>query len=256
MALQNRSLKMGGYPVEGVADATEDDHAINKGQFDATVATLAPLDSPALTGDPTAPTPSASDNDTSIATTAFVQTELADYAPLASPALTGNPTAPTQSADDNSTKIATTAYADTAAANAGFDVIYTTSDFSMTSGTWTDVTDLTIALEASSVYSLEYTLPYSPLGGNTEIGLNGPSGQTFLASGFPAANGLSGNVISSYDTAIINDNAGTGSNSSGIISVIFITTTAGDLDVRIRRTSGAGTATIFALASCRYKKIG
>ena len=33
-------------------------------------------------------------------------------APLASPALTGNPTAPTQSAGDNSTKLATTAYVD------------------------------------------------------------------------------------------------------------------------------------------------
>jgi hypothetical protein len=33
----------------------------------------APLASPALTGDPTAPTPATSDNDTSIATTAFVQ---------------------------------------------------------------------------------------------------------------------------------------------------------------------------------------
>ena len=38
-------------------------------------------------------------------------------APLASPALTGNPTAPTQSASDNSTKIATTAYTDTAISN-------------------------------------------------------------------------------------------------------------------------------------------
>ena len=36
-------------------------------------------------------------------------------ADLASPALTGNPTAPTQTAGDNSTKIATTAYADNAA---------------------------------------------------------------------------------------------------------------------------------------------
>jgi len=38
---------------------------------------------------------------------------LAPYATLASPALTGNPTAPTQTAGDNSTKIATTAYVDT-----------------------------------------------------------------------------------------------------------------------------------------------
>jgi hypothetical protein len=36
--------------------------------------------SPTFTGDPKAPTPSAGDNDTSIATTAYVQTELADYA--------------------------------------------------------------------------------------------------------------------------------------------------------------------------------
>lgn len=37
----------------------------------------APLASPALTGNPTAPTPTVGDNDTSIATTAFVQGELA-----------------------------------------------------------------------------------------------------------------------------------------------------------------------------------
>ena len=41
-------------------------------------------------------------------------TDLAAKAPLASPALTGTPTAPTASALDNSTKVATTAYADSA----------------------------------------------------------------------------------------------------------------------------------------------
>lgn len=39
------------------------------------------LASPAMTGNPTAPTASANDNDTSVATTAYVQTELADFAP-------------------------------------------------------------------------------------------------------------------------------------------------------------------------------
>jgi hypothetical protein len=43
-----------------------------KGEADALLAAKAPLASPALTGNPTAPTPSAGDNDTSIATTAFV----------------------------------------------------------------------------------------------------------------------------------------------------------------------------------------
>jgi hypothetical protein len=62
----------------------------------------------ALTGNPTAPTPATSDNDTSIATTAFVKAQ--GYAPLASPALTGNPTAPTATFGDNDTSIATTAF--------------------------------------------------------------------------------------------------------------------------------------------------
>ena len=70
----------------------------------------APLESPALTGSPTAPTQPASDDSTKIATTAHVKSVVEDYAPLASPALTGSPTAPTQPASDDSTKIATTAY--------------------------------------------------------------------------------------------------------------------------------------------------
>jgi len=111
----------------------------------------APLESPAFTGNPTAPTPTPGDNDTSIATTAFVQaaiaaliagapggldtlTELAAAlgndanfaatitnalalrAPLASPGFTGNPTAPTPAPGDNDTSIATTAFVQAAIA--------------------------------------------------------------------------------------------------------------------------------------------
>ena len=74
-----------------------------------------------------APTPSALDNSTKIATTAYtdaavaVETSRAEaaealLAPLASPALTGTPTAPTQTALTNNTDIATTAYTDAAVA--------------------------------------------------------------------------------------------------------------------------------------------
>jgi hypothetical protein len=66
------------------------------------------LASPVFTGNPTAPTPTAGDNDTSIATTAFVTTAVS--ALLASPVFTGNPTAPTPTVDDNDTSIATTAF--------------------------------------------------------------------------------------------------------------------------------------------------
>lgn len=55
----------------------------------------APLADPVFTGDPQAPTRSQGDNDTSIATTAFVVAATAPKANLASPAFTGTPTVPT-----------------------------------------------------------------------------------------------------------------------------------------------------------------
>jgi len=74
------------------------------------IALKAPTNSPTFTGDPKAPTPPTADNDTRVATTAFVKTNLASYVPLADPAFTGNPTAPTPAASDNDTSIATTAF--------------------------------------------------------------------------------------------------------------------------------------------------
>ena len=59
---------------------------------DITDAGGAPLDSPAFTGNPTAPTPAAADNDTSVATTAFVKQAIAvtgSYLPLGGGTLTG-----------------------------------------------------------------------------------------------------------------------------------------------------------------------
>jgi phage-related tail fiber protein len=121
----------------------------------------APLNSPVLTGDPRAPTPAAGDNDTSIATTAFVQAAIAalvngspealnqlnelaaalgnnpNYAtdiatalglkaPLSSPALTGTPTAPTPETSDSSGRLATTAFAQAIFAALGQNVTQST----------------------------------------------------------------------------------------------------------------------------------
>ncbi len=80
----------------------------------ANLASFAPLASPTFTGDPKVPTATAGDNDTSAASTAFVQTAIAPKAPLASPAFTGAPTAPTPPPADNSTAVATTAFVNAA----------------------------------------------------------------------------------------------------------------------------------------------
>lgn len=72
----------------------------------------ADLASPALTGNPTAPTQTAGNNSTRVATTAYVDTGLALKANLASPTFTGTPAGPTASAAAGTTQLATTAYAD------------------------------------------------------------------------------------------------------------------------------------------------
>ena len=73
-----------------------------------------PFNSPAFTGVPTAPTAGTGTNTTQVATTAFVNAEIAsdtaNLAPLNSPALTGVPTAPTATTGTNTTQLATTAY--------------------------------------------------------------------------------------------------------------------------------------------------
>lgn len=77
-----------------------------KGELDK----KANLDSPDLTGTPTAPTTAESDNSQKIATTAFIKQVLLAYAKLASPDFTGKPTAPTADQSSNDTQLATTAF--------------------------------------------------------------------------------------------------------------------------------------------------
>lgn len=63
----------------------------------------------------TATTPATADNNTNIATTAFVKAQ--NYAPLASPSLTGTPLATTAAVTTNTTQIATTAFVNAEIAN-------------------------------------------------------------------------------------------------------------------------------------------
>jgi len=89
---------------------------------------LAPINSPALTGTPTAPTASpATTNTTQIATTAFVQAAitaaLSIYAKLASPIFSGTPTVPTAAPGTNTLQAASTAFVQAAIAAATATIV-------------------------------------------------------------------------------------------------------------------------------------
>jgi hypothetical protein len=71
---------------------------------------FAPIMDPFFGGNPQAPTPATADNDQSIATTAYVKANMVGLAPLASPTFTGDPKAPTPGPGDNDTSVATTAF--------------------------------------------------------------------------------------------------------------------------------------------------
>lgn len=129
--------------ITGTATNVSGIVAIEHGGTGATTATAAlanlgaaPLNSPALTGLPTAPTPAAADSSSQLATTAYVKSQgyitvagapvqsvagktgvvtltVADVsgaAPLVSPVFSGTPTGPTPSAGDSSGQLATTAF--------------------------------------------------------------------------------------------------------------------------------------------------
>ena len=81
----------------------------------------AELASPTFTGTPAAPTATVGTNTTQVATTAFVNAEIANditgKADLASPTFTGTPAAPTASVGTNTTQVATTAFVNAEIAN-------------------------------------------------------------------------------------------------------------------------------------------
>ena len=101
----------------------EGDLSITESQI-SDLGTYATLASPVFTGTPTAPTQAGGNNTTRLATTAFVQGELAGFATTASPAFTGTPTAPTATTGTSTTQIATTQFvAASVAAAGGGDVL-------------------------------------------------------------------------------------------------------------------------------------
>lgn len=121
---------------------------------------FAPINSPAFTGTPTAPTPASNNNSNDLATTAYVQNQ--GYAALASPHLTGTPTAPTGTPGDNTTQIATDAFVTAAltAKAAAFATAWVTFQGSSSGGAQTILKSYNVASVTRSSMGL-YAIVFS-----------------------------------------------------------------------------------------------
>jgi hypothetical protein len=294
----------------GISDAPSDGNTY--GRKDAAWIDLASdfalLDSPTFTGDPKAPTPTAGDNDTSIATTAFVTAaddavksqligtassgmdtlgEIENYiaanitptlgnkADVFSPTFTGDPKAPTPATVDNDTSIATTAYVKANLANyqpldgdltaiaalTGTNSIY----FRSGTDTWSPVTmggnmtfsggvlnstaagGTALAPQAGRLTYVSATaLKFAPYGGN-KIQINGAqytipnAGIAGLANTGVFVNGVAGQNLAANTTyylyAFVNSGTVTGdfrTDGNGHITDI----TSGNEGVEVRCSSG------------------
>jgi hypothetical protein len=161
---------------------------------DVTGAGGAPLANPTFTGNPQAPTAAPGDNDTSIATTAFVHAAIAALpaAPVtsfntrtgaivlstaditgaggaasASPALTGVPTAPTATAGTSTTQLATTAFVAAAIATLGSSVTSFNGRSGAVSLIANDISAAGGALLAAPAFTGAPTAPTATSGTNT-----------------------------------------------------------------------------------------
>jgi hypothetical protein len=234
IAVPNGAITVGGYPILTTATAA--------------AYGFAPLDSPAFTGNPTAPTPQTTlptDNSTSIATTAFVVAVVnqlaagvsAQFAPINAPAFTGVPTAPTAAPGNATGQLATTAFVMNAvqAATAGVAsfntrtgaIILNTTDVidaggapiqspaflgsptALTAGPGTNTTQLaTCAFVTAAVASLP---GYAPLNSPAFIGLpTAPTPAIGDNSTLIATTAFVANTLTAIDAGVISFNGRAG----------------------------------------------
>lgn len=179
----------------------------------------------------TATTPATADNNTNVATTAFVKAQ--NYATLASPTLTGTPAAPTAAVGTNTTQIATTAYVNAEIAN---DALLKTGG-TMT-GAITLSGDPTTDLHAVPRRWVESLTPKQSCRVATTAALTvTATASTLTNAGTLAAISIDGIALSSGDRVLVKDQATT--NQNGIYTV----TTVGTASVAwvLTRTTDADT---------------
>jgi hypothetical protein len=219
----------------------------------------APLASPTFTGDPKAPTPTAGDNDTSIATTAFVTAadnavktqligsassgfdtlgEIENYiaanitpvlgnkADIFSPTLTGDPKAPTPATADNDTSIATTAYVQ---AQGYLTAATATATYQPLDA---DLTAIAALTGTNTIYYRSASNVWSPVVVSTGLSFSGGNLTSTVTSGAPVGAEY---ITSTADATLTSERVLTDT-----ATVTWDRTTAGQIKAN---AAGGGTAT-------------
>lgn len=208
------------------------------------IASKADLNSPALTGTPTAPTASPGTNTTQLATTAFVSAADALKADIASPTFTGVPAAPTASPGTSTTQLATTAFvtaADALKANIASPA-FTGVPTAPTAAPGTITTQIaTTAFVATAI-----------AGGTSALGLGTMStqnannvaitGGTISGVSMSGAT-ISGGTISSLSSALAVASGGTGTTTSTGTGSVVLSASPAFTGTPTAPTAGAGTNT-------------
>ena len=129
--LVGSEIPSAGYPITLSYSSTYNAWVITDGNVNLNAYAL--INSQTFTGTPKVPTAPFNDNSTIIASTSWVQGQLANYAPIYSPTLTGVPAAPTASTGTNTTQIASTAFVQNSLSSQKLGL-------GITGETWHDVT--------------------------------------------------------------------------------------------------------------------
>jgi len=186
-------------------------------------------------------------------TAAALATTVAAKAPLASPALTGNPTAPTQSLSDNSTKIATTAYADrivaTAPGNLSGVITSVGAVTSITAQTGTGTTFVTSVSPTLTTPNIGVATATSV----NKVAVTAPASSATLTlannSSLITSGGFSTTLTSSATTAVTLPTTGTLATLAGTETLTNKTLTAPTVTSGVKHNgSTSGTTTLIATA--------
>lgn len=244
MPLRNRSLEMGGKPIEGVADGVEDTDAVNKGQMDTAIAdeiAAAAHDPVTLAGTPDYITLSGQ-----VITRSQIDltADVTGVLPVVNFA-TGTPDGTKFVRDDGVLAAVPDSYPWTESVLA--------SDASISTTTWTDVSSaLSFAVAASTNYLVFFDLFVTGSTSGINLAVNGPSGATFYAGCHGGAGGTQA-AVTAYDTTFYTGAASTNSYYVRAMVDFRNSTNAGTLALRFKLTSGTTTTYVRAGALLKYR---